>query len=45
MEAILLPVMISVPIWIPIMPFMPKYPFPCLSGEKDVMKSEPLLSK
>lgn len=22
------------PIWIPIMPFMPKYPFPCLSGEK-----------
>ena len=34
MEAILLPVMISVPIWIPIMPFMPKYPFPCLSGEK-----------
>ena len=37
--------MISVPIWIPIMPFMPKYPFLCLSGEKDVMKSEPLSFK
>lgn len=40
MEVILFLVMIFVLIWILIMLFMLKYLFFCLSGEKDVMKSE-----